>query len=172
MQDTYYIDISNALHFLSAQDLINAQAHGLPLPDPGWTVATTAQVQAIQNPPLTLSQAQSVKIASLVTSYQAAISVPVSFKTAAGVTQTFQADAQSVANVQATLAGLAKAAATPTGFYWVAADNTQVPFTYADVQGLAAAMLAQGWVAFQNLQTKKTAVMAATTVASVQSITW
>jgi hypothetical protein len=44
--------------------------------------------------------------------------------------------------------------------------------TFAQLQGLAAAMLAQGWAAFQNLQTRKTAVRSATTVTQVQTIIW
>lgn len=119
-----------------------------------------------------LTNAQTSKLQSLVTSYQTTIAIPVAFTTAAAVAQTYQADAQSVANVQATLAGLAKAGVSPTGFYWVAADNTQVPFTYADVQGLAAAMLAQGWVAFKNLQTKKAATLATTTVSAASTVVW
>ena len=60
----------------------------------------------------------------------------------------------------------------PSGFYWVSLDNTQVPFTYADMQGLAAAFGLQGASAFQHLQTQKNAVLAATTVSAVQAITW
>jgi hypothetical protein len=74
--------------------------------------------------------------------------------------------------VQATLAGLSKAGATPTGFYWVSADNTQVPFSYADIQGLAAAMLSQGWSAFAHLQAQKAIVNASSTVSAVQGVVW
>jgi hypothetical protein len=47
-----------------------------------------------------------------------------------------------------------------------------VPMTFVQLQGLAGAMLAQGWAAFQNLQTRKIAVRDATTVAQVQAIIW
>jgi uncharacterized protein with von Willebrand factor type A (vWA) domain len=60
----------------------------------------------------------------------------------------------------------------PSGFYWVAADNTQVPFTYADMQGLAQALGTQDVAAFQHWQTQKAAVKAATTVADILSYDW
>ncbi|MFL9952809.1 hypothetical protein PQR65_05280 [Paraburkholderia nemoris] len=53
----YYLDHAGSLHFLSAQDQANAVALGLPLPDPSWTVATAAQVTAIQSPAPTAAQA-------------------------------------------------------------------------------------------------------------------
>jgi hypothetical protein len=62
--------------------------------------------------------------------------------------------------------------AVPSGFYWVAADNTKVPFTYADLQGLAQAIGTQGEAAFQHLQALKDQVRAATSIAAVEAITW
>ena len=64
------------------------------------------------------------------------------------------------------------AGATPDGFYWKASDNTQVPFTLADLQGLYQAILAQGWAAFQKRTTLKAQISAATTVAAVQAVNW
>jgi len=88
------------------------------------------------------------------------------------VAQTYQADAGSIANCTAAMLGSQASQTTPTGFYWLAADNTHVPFTYADLQGLAAAFLAQGAPAFIHLQTQKAAVRAATTVAAASGVTW
>jgi len=119
-----------------------------------------------------VADAQGAQGVSLGAAYAAACAQPVSFTTAAKVTKTFQADPGSITVLQQTLAGLSGAQATPAGFYWVAADNTQVPFSFADLQGLAAAMLAQGWTAFQHLQTLKAEVAAATTVAAVLAVTW
>lgn len=131
---------------------------------------TPAQYTQLSAP--TLAQAQDAQRVLLESAYAAAASAPVSVTTAGKVTASFQADAGSVANVQATLLGLSATQATPTGFFWVAADNSQVPFTYADIQGLAAAMLAQGWASFKRLQVAKAAVRAATTVAAVQAVTF
>jgi hypothetical protein len=64
------------------------------------------------------------------------------------------------------------AGATPDGFYWVAADNTQVPFALDDLRGLYAAMLVQGNAAFNKLQSLKAAVRSATKAADVQSVSW
>ncbi len=119
-----------------------------------------------------LAAGQATQNGVLAGAYANAVVQPVAYTSQAAVAKTYQADPGSVANLQASLAGFAAAQATPAGFYWVAADNTQVPFTYADLQGLAAAMLAQGWTAFQHLQTQKAAVNAATTLAAVQAVTW
>ncbi len=119
-----------------------------------------------------LAAAQTAKLASLAQSYVLAIAAGVQFTTAGGVTQTFQTDKASIDNILYALNGYAKAGATPSGFYWLASDNTQVLFTYADVQGLAEAAMAAGWPAFQHLQSLKVQVRAATTIAAVGAITW
>lgn len=140
------------------------------LATPGYAVTNGAL--SAPSAAFLLTQAQSSQVDVLAQAYAAAIAQPVSYTTKAGVAKTYQADPGSVSNLQNTLLGLQAAQATPTGFYWVAADNTQVPFTYADLQALAAAMLAQGWAAFQKLQTLKAQVAAATTVTAVQAVTW
>ena len=120
----------------------------------------------------TLAQAQSQQLGMLATAYATAVVQPVSYTSKGGVTKSYQADATSQANVQAALVGYTPVGAVPAGFYWVASDNTQVPFTLADIQGLASAMLAQGWSAFQHLQAQKAAILAASSVAAVQAVTW
>ncbi|MBV2180879.1 MAG: DUF4376 domain-containing protein [Castellaniella sp.] len=104
--------------------------------------------------------------------YSQAVQQSVSFKSAGGVTQTFQADTNSQNILLQSYTGFQAAGAVPAAFYWVAADNTQVSFTLADLKGLYAAMLAQGWAAFQQLQTRKASIRAATTSAAVKAITW
>ena len=123
-------------------------------------------------PSATLVQAQTVQISILAEAYNNAISQPVSFTSAGNITKTYNADMGSISNLQMCILGYMSAQATPSGFYWVAADNTQVPFTYSDLKALAAVMMAQGWAAFQHLQTQKAAVNAAVTVAAVQAIVW
>jgi hypothetical protein len=140
-----------------------------------WWVVNGALTQTDPNAPTTaqlLAQAQSDQIALLRAAYQQAIQHPVSYTSKGGVTKTYQADPGSVANLQSMLLSFGATQTAPSGFYWVAADNTQVPFTYADMQGLAQALGTQGAAAFQHLQTQKSAVNAATTVAAVQAITW
>lgn len=119
-----------------------------------------------------LAAAQAAKLAELDAAYAVAVTQPVSFTTAGGVAKTFQADKASQDTLTVSMQGYDIAGSVPAGFYWVAADNTLVPFTLDDLKGLYAAMLAQGWVGFQNRQTKKTAARVATTVAAVEAITW
>jgi hypothetical protein len=121
---------------------------------------------------VTLAQAQTAQISTLQAAYQQAIQAPVSYTSKGGVTKTYQADPGSVANLQNMLLAFSATQTVPSGFYWVAVDNTQVPFTYADMQGLAQTFGEQGASAFQHLQTQKAAVLAATTVSAVQAITW
>lgn len=160
----YYKDPANQVFAYEAdgsQDGIIA-ANQVPI--------TQAEADSLRFGPQTVAAAQAMQIAKMVSAYQGAIAVDVSFTTAAAVTKLFQADANSVANAQAMLA--AYKAAVPAGFYWVAKDNTQVPFTLADLQGLAKAMGDQGWAAFQNLQARKASILAATTITAVQAIAW
>lgn len=123
-------------------------------------------------PALTLAQVQAAQIGLITASYAKAIDQPVSYTSVAGVTKTYQTNTQSISNLSAMTLAYAKAAATPSGFYWVSTDNTNVPFSFADLQQLAAVMGSQGWAAFQNLKTKKDAVTGATTVSAVQLIVW
>ena len=122
---------------------------------------------SLPTPVLTLAQAQAVQVSTLTLAYQSAISQPVTYNNLE-----YQADLQSVSNLQASIAGCLSTQVTPAGFYWVSANNTQVPFAYSDLTSLALIIFQQGAVAFQHLQSKKTLVTAATTVSAVQAITW
>lgn len=143
------------------------------LSTPGYTI-----VNGVLAPPAApttaqlLEVAQTAQITALTAAYQSAIVVPVSYTSKGGVTKTYQADAASVANLSQMLLAFAASQAVPAGFYWVSLDNTQVPFTYADMQGLAAAFGTQGAAAFQQLQSLKAQVNAATTVSAVQAVVW
>ena len=145
---------------------------GWPVPPHDGLVLAYRNGQFVWDDPRSLAQAQADQIAVLTDAYQTAIAQPVPFTTATGVAQMFQADADSIYNCTAAMLGCQGAQATPAGFYWLAQDNTQVPFTYADLQGLAAAFLAQGAPAFAKLQSLKTAVRAATTVEAVKAQAW
>jgi len=164
-----YIDTNGALHVLDSTDFENL----LPI---GCVAITQEQADAIRNPAPTLAQAQASQIATIDAAYAAAVQVSVSFETAAGVTQTYQADNDGPLSSQSlllkTFTGYNIEGSVPAGFYWQAEDNTEVPFTLADLGGLYGAMLAQENVAFNQRSTLKKAIRAATTVAAVQAITW
>jgi hypothetical protein len=146
----------------------NAVDRTIYVPDTAGSLSLTQAQQECYG----LAYMQQQQIATLYQSYQQAIQAPVSYTSKGGVTKTFQADSGSVANLQNMLLSFGATQTVPSGFYWVAADNTQVPFTYADMQGLAQALGTQGALAFQHLQTQKAAVNAATTVSAVQAVTW
>lgn len=118
-----------------------------------------------------LAQARSAQCAAMDVQYAAAIAQDISFTTAAGVMKTYQADAVSRSNARDMIAAYTTGG-VPTGFYWLAKDNTPVPFTLGDLQGLAKAMGDQGWAAFQRLQDRKASIRAASTVSAVQAIVW
>ncbi|MBI2235381.1 MAG: DUF4376 domain-containing protein [Magnetospirillum sp.] len=119
-----------------------------------------------------LAELQAERIGEMEAAYAAAVGLSVEFTTAGGVSNFFQADQSSVANLQATLAGYGASQETPAGFYWVAEDNVRVPFTFADLQGLAAAMLVRGWEAFQRLQDRKDSIRQAADAAAVLAVVW
>lgn len=120
-----------------------------------------------------LADAQAAQTATLTSGYQSAIYADIQYATSGGVTQTFQSDAGSVNILSQQLNVYVTAGAPlPAGYAWTSVDNTQVPFTVADLKGLAAAIGARGAEAFFHLQTQKAAVRAATTINKVQSITW
>lgn len=164
---TIWKDSAGALH-----DDMGGEALGLPTWPQNMTELSEEEAYLLQNPPLTLEEAKSDQIGVLYAAYQAAISQPVSFKTEGRVSKTFQADPGSQDVLTKAAQGYSLAGSVPAGFFWVAADNTRVPFTLDDLKGLYAAMLAQGWTAFQHLQGQKAAVNAATTVAQVKAVTW
>ncbi|MBS0424555.1 MAG: DUF4376 domain-containing protein [Proteobacteria bacterium] len=60
----------------------------------------------------------------------------------------------------------------PSGMYWRDAAGTPRAMTYTDLQALGRAILDRGFLADQNLETKKAAVAAAATAAEIMAITW
>lgn len=160
-QDAAEITTDQHAELMAAQSLgqrIVADASGLPIAvDPASL--------------LTLAQTQMAQIMAMAAAYSNAIAQDITFTTAGSVTKTFQSDPQSISNAQAMLAAYG-ASGVPSGFYWVAKDDTQVPFTLADLQGLAKAMGDQGWSAFQRLQARKASILAAGTIAEVQAVIW
>ena len=121
---------------------------------------------------LTLESIKLAKIILLRAKYEDVIIQDVTYTSASGETKDFQSDKSSVDNLQSCLAGCQLAQATPTGFFWISSDNTRVPFTFSDLQGLAASIFAQGAEAFSNLQKLKSEINASITLDEVQSIDW
>lgn len=161
---THYVYNGALVSYTSAQ----AEAKAA-LPDYPATWSNAAMAWEDQR---SIEDARETQLGALGAAYAQAITTPVPFTTQAGVAQTFQGDPQSVGNATASMLGCQAAQATPLGFYWLAADNTQVPFTFADLQGLAAALFAQGHAQFVKLQTLKAQVRAAATVESVTAAAW
>jgi len=110
-----------------------------------------------------LASAQAAQIEIIEAAYQNAIQQPVSYMSTA-----FQADLDS----QGVLAKSLVAGSVPVGFFWLDANNTQVSMTFAQLQGLAGAMLVQGQTAFAKKTGLKQQIRAATTAAAVQAIAW
>jgi hypothetical protein len=121
---------------------------------------------------LNLSRAAADKLQDLATAYQAAITQAVQYTSVGSITSAFQATPAAIDNLEHMMLAFQPPNVLPAGFYWVAADNSQVPFTYADLLGLAQTIGAQGFVAFKNLQQKKIAALAATTAEQLAAITW
>lgn len=85
----------------------------------------------------------------------------------------FQADDESQRLLSRSLNGMNGTA--PADFYWKASNNTEVPMTFAEAQGLASAMFNQGWAAFKNYQIKKALVAAAVannSITDLEAISW
>jgi len=117
-----------------------------------------------------LAKAQTAKIASLRRDYESAILAPVSYKTAAGTTALFATTPEATGYLQGVIdAGSAAWSAN----LWLSNDGTPVtPFTFADVQGLAAAIEAVDTPEYHELLKLIDEVMAATTVSAVYGVTW
>jgi len=106
---------------------------------------------------------QTAQIAELQKSYQAAIQASVDY-----MQTTFQADEAS----QIVLTKVLVVGSVLDGFFWLDSNNAPVLMTYAQLQGLAAAMLAQGQTAFAKLQQLKATVRNATLIGDVLAVVW
>lgn len=116
-----------------------------------------------RDPEQLLASAQATQIKIIEDAYDLAIQQPVDY-----LSTTFQADKDSRDLVVASLS----AGAVPAGFFWLDANNVQVPMTYAQLQGMAGAMLTQGQMAFVKKTSLKAQIRAATTTAAVALVTW
>lgn len=113
--------------------------------------------------PIDIDQVKKDQISALTLQYNAAIQQPVAY-----MATTFQADAYSQSEMTKKLV----AGSVPPGFFWLDSNNVQVPMTFTELQGLSAAMSAQGQSAFAKLQGLKAQVCAAATVEEVGLVVW
>lgn len=120
-----------------------------------------------------LVEVKAAKHSELREKYGEAIEADVIYTTQEGLTQIYQADqAFSVANLSQMIIAFQASQSVPSGFYWVAKDNTQVPFSYADLLGLAEAIGASGFAAYAHWQDLKAQVEAAPSTEEVGVIEW
>ena len=138
------------------------------LSTPGYSV-----VNGVLTPPSAatlLEQAQTAQIAALRDAYEAAILAPISFKTAAGTTAMFATTPAAIGYLQGVIAA---GGAAWTANLWLSNAGAPItPFTFADVQGLAAAIEAVETPEYQELLKLIGEVMAATTVSAVHGVIW
>lgn len=147
-------------------------AHGAPL-----TNSPTTLIPYIIPAPTTaelLATAQAAQKSLLQTAYKAAVNAPVSFANAAGITSTYPSGGTISINGNTATQNLNNAIVAGSAAWklgkWLDANNVAQACTYADLQGLAAAMEAAQTLSWEDLVTKFAEVDAATTVSDVQSI--
>ena len=164
----YYKSSDNSVYYLDAVDADNWQQWL-----PGGVVAiTNAEAMAITNPPPTLAEAQATRIALLNQAYQGAITAPVGYTTMAGAAASFGQSGKDKANLQNAISGSLAGGVWGLDLWLDVNGSLITPFTYADLQGLAAAMESADIPEFTHLLDKVAAVQAATTVADVEAIAW
>lgn len=110
-----------------------------------------------------LKAAKDVKLTELQAAYNAANYANIDHDS-----KTWRADVQS----QQLLAAVLSVGSVPEGMYWRDVTETQNAMTFSDLQALASAILTRGLTLDSNLDTKKAAVAAATTIAEVDAVTW
>jgi len=117
-----------------------------------------------------LLAAKTAQIAKITAAYEAAILAPVSYTTVAGTTAMFSTSAAAIEHLQGVID---EGSAAWTANLWLSNAGVPItPFTFADVQGLAAAIENVDIPKYHDLLKLISEVNAATTIAAVQSVTW
>jgi hypothetical protein len=153
--------------------------NGTPWYDASATAAQITQGNSIVANYLAnsaLIDAQTDQVAVLQAAYAAAINAPISFKNAAGVTSTYPSGNTVAINGQTAKQNLEDCIAAGASAWslgcWLDTNNVAQTFTFADLQGLAAAMEAVVTTDWKDLVAKISAVQAATTISAVQAVTF
>jgi hypothetical protein len=143
----------------------------------------THVVNITQNPPIVidkpppspseaLAAAKTAKTASLTAAYNAAILAPVSYTTAAGATALFNQAASDIENLNKAILGSQASGTWPLNLWQDATGAVVTPFTYADLQGLAAAFEAHDVPEYAHLLALLAEVTSAADLAAVAAINW
>lgn len=119
-----------------------------------------------------LRNAMDVRVLALRSRYLSSLQGKLKFSTGAGVSEVFQVDDLSVKNLSDMLLAFSGTQETPDQFYWVTDNNSHVPFTYKDLQGLASLMGTAKLGLFQHFQGKRAEIEACTTVEAVNAVQW
>ena len=117
-----------------------------------------------------LGQAQIEQISALNAAYNTAIIAPVSYTTKAGTTSTFNQSVQDKQNLQNAIAGSLATQNWSLNIWLNQFGQSITPFTFADLEGLAAAMEAADIPDFVNLLSKIAQVQQAATIQEVQAV--
>lgn len=125
-------------------------------------------VQVVPASGPSLEDARAAQIAAVNAAFTARAAAPVTFTTAAGATARFDQTDQARAHLSSCIdAG----ADEWTANVWLDADNTPVmPFAFADLQGLAAAIDAAHTPSYADFLALVAAIASADTIAAVQAI--
>lgn len=114
-----------------------------------------------------LSEAKQTQLNMLAAAYSAATASDVAY-----MSTTFAADQQSQQIFGQALTVYNVAGAVPTGFFTADAAGNKVTMTLDQLKGLCNSIADQVWTSFQRWVAVRESLATATTVASVQAITW
>lgn len=158
----YFKDPSNALHFLSTEDVANGGGGFLPA---GCVSITDAEAAVIQAP--TLAQAKASKLVSLMVSRDAASSANITVQG-----KTFSAAPEIQTGIKRLADRMRRGKPTTLQAILDVAGNPVSPVPQALLDGIEDAIAANTEAAWNNYGAKVAQVNAAATVAQVNSVTW
>ena len=125
------------------------------------TEITRSEYEALIAP--SLDELKQRKVGELTQSYTTDNQQDISF-----MSTTFQADDKS----QGTLSQVLSVGSVPDGFYWLDANNVEVPMSYTELQGFAGVILLRSQANFTKLQGLKQQVSAARDETELDGIVW
>jgi len=127
----------------------------------GLVEITKAQFDKMLLP--TFTELQASKLSTITQAYTSANEAPIAY---------LKTSFDTSAATQGVIAQNLSIGSVPTGFYFRDINNTDVPMTFAELQGLGKEIQKRGLVNFSKLQTLKTAVGKAKTQADLDTTIW